>query len=108
VRDKRDDAILAQYRFTRDNLEGINLLARVKTIDPLYVYGASYYNLMERTWVENIYGAEYRAQCWTLGVTLEDRNRSPDGTQKKELKVKVYFNLLGIGSLGHKSIFMRL
>ena len=108
VRDQRDDAIFAQYRFTRDNLEGINLLARIRTIKPLYVYGGSYYNLMEKTYVENIYGAEYRAQCWTLGVIVEDKNRSPDGTQKKELKFQVYFNLLGIGSIGHKSSFMRL
>jgi len=108
VRDQRDDAILAQYRFTKDNLKGINLLARVRTIKSLYVYGASYYNLLEKAWVENIYGAEYRAQCWTLGVTVEDKNRSPDGSQKKELKFQVYFNLLGIGSIGHKSAFINL
>ena len=108
VRDKRDDAISAQYRFTRDNLKGINLLARVRTIKPLYVYGASYYNLLDKMWVENIYGVEYRAQCWTLGVTVEDKNRSPDGSQKKELKFQVYFNLLGIGSIGHKSSFINL
>jgi hypothetical protein len=58
--------------------------------------------------VENIYGAEYQAQCWTLGLTIEDINRSPDGTQKKELKFQVYFNLLGIGSLGQKPYFMTL
>jgi len=108
VRDQRDDAILAQYRFSRDNFKGVNLLARVRTIKPLYVYGASYYNLLEKIRIENIYGAEYRAQCWTLGVALEDKNRSPDGAQKKELKFQVYFNLLGIGSIGHKSSFMRL
>ena len=108
VKDQRNDALQAQYRFTRDNIQQVNLFARLRTIKPLYVYGASYYNLSEKTWVENIYGAEYQAQCWTLGVTVEDKNRSPDGTQKKELKFQVYFNLLGIGSIGHKSGFVNL
>jgi hypothetical protein len=58
--------------------------------------------------VENIYGAEYQAQCWILGLTVEDKNRSPDGTQKKELRFQVYFNLLGVGSVGHKQSFMNL
>ena len=107
VKDQRNDAVLAQYRFTRDNIQEVNLFARVRTIKPLYVYGATYYNLLEKRPVENIFGAEYQAQCWTLGVTVEDINGSLDGTQKKELKFQVYFNLLGIGSVGHKSAFMR-
>jgi hypothetical protein len=56
--------------------------------------------------VENIYGAEYQAQCWTLGLTVEDINGSPDGTQKKEFKFQVYLNLLGVGAVGHKTGLM--
>jgi len=77
-------------------------------IDPLYLYGGMRYNLLDKMKVENIYGAEYQAQCWTLGLSIEDRNRSPDETQRKELKFQVYFNLLGIGSTGHKPYFMTL
>jgi LPS-assembly protein len=106
VRDQRNDALMAQYRFTEKNIQGVNIFARVKTINPLYVYGATYYNLLDKWRVENIYGAEYQAQCWTLGVTVEDINGSPDGTQKKELKFQVYLNLLGVGSVGHKSRLM--
>ncbi|MGD0917177.1 MAG: LPS assembly protein LptD [Thermodesulfobacteriota bacterium] len=106
VRDQRNDAVVAQYRFTRDNIQQVNLLARVRTIQPLYVYGATYYNLLEKRLVENIYGAEYQAQCWTFGVMVDDVNGSLDGTQKRELKFQVYFNLLGIGSVGHKSAYM--
>jgi LPS-assembly protein len=108
VKDQRDDAVLAQYRFTRNNIQEVNFLARVRTIKPLYVYGATYYNLLEKRLVETVYGAEYQAQCWTLGVTVEDINGSPDGTQKKELRFQVYFNLLGIGSVGHKQPYANL
>jgi hypothetical protein len=33
---------------------------------------------------------------------VEDRGRSPDGTQEKELKVQVYLQLLNFGALGSK------
>jgi LPS-assembly protein len=120
VKDRRNDVVQVQYRNTKgnvreinlDNTRGsvreINLDARVKTIAPLYLFGSFRYNLLEGMRVENIFGAEYQAQCWSAGFAFEDRNRSPDGTQKKELKFQVYFNLLNIGSVGHKPYSMRL
>jgi hypothetical protein len=59
------------------------------------------YNLQDKWWVENVYGFEYKAQCWTLGLVVEEKGRSPDGTQAKELTAKVYLQLLNLGSLGH-------
>jgi LPS-assembly protein len=108
LKDRRNDAVQIEYRYTKDNIKEVNLYTRIKTINPLYLYGAIRYNLLEKWRVENIYGAEYQGQCWTLGVAIEDRNRSPDGTQGKETKFQIYFNLLGIGSVGQKSFFMAL
>lgn len=108
LKDKRDDALQVQYRYTQQSIKEINVGARVKPISPLYLYGAVRYNLKDSWRVENIYGAEYQAQCWTLGLTVEDKGRSPDGTQKKELKFQVYLNLLGVGSLGKKPFYMNL
>ncbi len=108
VKDRRNDVVQVQYRNTKGNIKEINFDTRVKTIAPLYLYGGMRYNILEKMRVENIFGAEYQAQCWTLGLTIEDRNRSPDGTQRKELKFQVYFNLMGIGSVGQKPYFMNL
>jgi len=108
MKDKRNDAVQVQYRYTQGNIHQVNLHSRLKTISPLYVYGALYYNVLEKMRVENIYGAEYEAQCWTLGLTVEDKNRSPDGTQRKEVTYRVYFNLLSLGSVGHKPYLMKL
>jgi LPS-assembly protein len=108
ARDRRNDAIQVQYRNTRGSIKEINFDTRVKTIAPLYLYGGMRYNLLDKMKVENIYGAEYQAQCWTLGLSIEDRNRSPDETQRKELKFQVYFILKGMGSVGHKPYFMTL
>ena len=108
LKDRRDDAIMAQYRFTKDNHRQVNLFARLRTIKPLYVFGATYYNLLENRRVQNIYGAEYQAQCWTLGFTVDDINASPDGTQRREFKFQFYLNLMGIGSVGHKQPYANL
>jgi len=107
-KDRRNDAIQVQYRNSRGNIREINLDARVKTIAPLYLFGSFYYNLLEGRRVQSIYGAEYQAQCWSVGFVFEDINSSPDGTQKKEMKFHVYFNLLNLGSYGHKPYFMTL
>jgi len=133
AKDKRDDAFQVQYRHTRGSVQNINLTpeflvidpsnqdsstrssvkainldARVKTIPSLYLYGAFRYNLLEGIRVSGIYGTEYQAQCWSAGFVFEDINRSPDRTQKKERKFHFYFNLLNIGSVGHKPYFMSL
>lgn len=107
-KDKRDDALYVQYRYAQRHIKEFNAGARIKTIPSLYIYGSARYNLKDQWKVENIYGAEYQAQCWTLGLTVEDKGRSPDGTQKKELKFQVYLNLLGLGSLGKKPNIMGL
>ncbi len=102
VQDRRNDTFQVQYRFTRESTNEINLYTRLRTIKPLYVSGSMRYNILEKMRVENIFSAEYQAQCSTLNLTVEDKNRSPDGTLKRELKFQLYFNLLGIGSYGLK------
>ena len=80
----------------------------LKTISPFYVYGGMRYNLKDRTLVERLYGLEYQAQCWTLGVVVEDKGASTTSFNSSELSVQVYFNLLGIGSVGGRPSPMAL
>jgi LPS-assembly protein len=108
VKDRRNDLFQVQYLNTRGSIKEVNFDSRVKMIGPIYLYGGMRYNILDNTKVENIYGAEYQAQCWTVALTLEDINRSPDGTQRKELKYQLFFTLKGIGSVGHRSPFMIL
>ncbi len=107
AKDRRNDAVHVQYRDTRGTDREINLDARVKTIAPLYFFGSFYYNLLAGTWVQAIFGAEYQAQCWSAGFFVEGINRSPDGTQKKQLKYHFYVNLLNIGSSGREPSYMK-
>ena len=94
IKDRRNDAVQVAISVHPRTISEVNLHSRLKTIIP-FTFMARFVITYWRRWrVESIYGAEYQAQCWTLGLTVEDKNRSPDGTQKKELKFQVYFNLL--------------
>jgi lipopolysaccharide assembly outer membrane protein LptD (OstA) len=101
--------VLIQFRDTRGSIKQLNLDARVKTIDPLYLFGAFYYNLLEGTWVQILFGAEYQAQCWSAGFAFTSKNESPNGLQKKEVKFQFYVNLLSLGPVGgSKPYLMKL
>ena len=108
IKDVRDDTLQVEYRFTKDKIRELNLYTKVKTLDPIYLYGSIWYNLLEKWRVESDYGAVFQTQCWGLGILVQDINRSPDGLQKKELKVQAYVTLLGVGSLGRRPRIMDL
>ena len=107
AKDRRNDAVMVQYRDTRGTIREINVDARVKTIPPLYVFGSFYYNLLAGTWVQAVFGAEYQAQCWSAGFFVEGINQSPDGTGKKQVKYHFYVNLLNIGSTARAPSYMK-
>ncbi len=108
IKDRRDDVVFVQYRYGRKDLEEFHGGGRVKVLPSLFLYGSTRYNLKDRWKVENLYGAEYQAQCWMLGLMVEDKGKSPDGKQRKEIKVQAYLNLLGLGSLGKRPSLMAL
>jgi lipopolysaccharide assembly outer membrane protein LptD (OstA) len=101
VKDLRDDTIQAEYRFTKDNIKELNVFTKFRTIDSLFMYWGIRYNLQDKFWVETDYGAVYQSQCFSLGLLFENINKTPTGTQQRELKVELFLTLLGIGSLGH-------
>jgi len=108
VTDLRNDVLQVEYRYTRDKIRQFNLYAKIRTLNSLYLYGSYRYNLLDKWRVDSAYGAVYQAQCWTVGLLVEDINQSPSGTQKKELKVQAYVTFLGMGSLGRPPRLMSL
>jgi lipopolysaccharide assembly outer membrane protein LptD (OstA) len=108
VKDLRDDTLQVEYRFTKDNIQELNVFTKFRTIDSLFLYWGIRYNLLDKFWVETDYGAVYQSQCWSLGLLFENINKTPTGTQQRELKVELYLTLLGIGSLGHMPYLLGL
>ncbi len=108
AKDRRSDAVTVGYAGQRSTFKEMNFSAKVKTISPLYLFGSYYYDLFQGRWVFWMFGAEYQSQCWSAGFVLEDINQSVDRSQKQELKVNFYFNILNIGSFGKRPYFMSL
>jgi LPS-assembly protein len=108
VKDRRNDAVQIQYRYTKDEVSQINLSTRVKTIDPVYIYWGASYDLLNQYMVATIVGAEYQAQCWSLGFATEYLGQPPAGNRQGDWKFKVYFTLLNLGTAGSRPYFMTL
>jgi LPS-assembly protein len=108
LRDRRNDALQVEYHRTKNKLnpqndiEAINLTGRFKTINPLYLHGSMRYNLQDSTWVEKILGLEYQAQCWVLGVVVEEKGSTTTSTKSTERTANLYLTLRGIGSAGNR------
>jgi len=108
AKDLRSDTVTVGYAGQRSTFREINFNARVKTISPIYLFGAYYYDLFNAIWVYWMFGAEYQTQCWSAGFLLEGLNRSLAGNRKSDLKYTFYFNLLNIGSFGKRPYFMKM
>jgi LPS-assembly protein len=108
LRDRRNDALQLEYHRTKNRLnsendiEAINLIGRIKTINPLYLHGSIRYNLKDNDWVEKLLGLEYQAQCWVLGLVVEEKGSTTTSFNSSERTAKVYLTLLGIGSAGNR------
>jgi LPS-assembly protein len=117
AKDQRNDVVRFQYRYTKGEVNTINvdtgvnqinLDARVKTIEPLYIFLGTRYDLLNHYMVATVGGAEYQAQCWSLGFSAEYWGQPPAGTRQSEFKFKVYFTLLNLGTAGSRPYFMNL
>jgi lipopolysaccharide assembly outer membrane protein LptD (OstA) len=120
LRDGRNDALQIEYLKTKNvtievfdlntqsilavppagSIETLNFIARLRTIGSFYFFGGMRYDLQANQWTEKIYGSEYQAQCWTLGVAVEDKAASTTSFNQSELTLQVYLNLLGLGATG--------
>ncbi len=100
ISDARGDSLSAEYRFSRDELEEINLYSRIRLGQWAELFGSYRYDLFNDIRVETEAGLTYWSKCWNVTFSVEDRNRSFDRTRDDELKFKFKISLLGLGSVG--------
>lgn len=87
--DRRGDSASAQYRYTRDTLEEINVYLKAALTSSL---GATYVlkqNQFDRKTVESVFGLQYRKQCWNVEFNISDR--------EDDRTVMVVWSLYGMG-----------
>jgi LPS-assembly protein len=95
--DTRGDHLAIQYRHTQDVVGEIDGELAIRIIEPLDLYFAYRYNLLDRVRIETVYGLDYRHQCWEVSLRVHDINRQPDLSQRSEVAVMVYLTLTGLG-----------
>lgn len=92
VSDWRGDSVNAQYRYTQDTLEEINLSVQAvvsKSLDLTYVLRR---NELDRKNLESTYGLNYHRQCWDIALLYSDTS--------DDRKYMVIVSLYGIGQVG--------
>jgi hypothetical protein len=109
--DKRGDTFGLEYRFSRDEVQNINVNLKVRLQEWLDLFYLNSYNIFEKRRFASVYGLEFRAKCWGIQLAVEDKKRTPltvtdDGEltrlQEDEIEFMIQVTLTGIGAVGSK------
>jgi LPS-assembly protein len=72
-RDGAGNAVALDYRFRRDEVEYVAGSLDLAWFKPVYLNYRHRYDLADRRDLEKVLNLEYRAQCWSVFLTLRDR-----------------------------------
>jgi len=90
--DARGNAVDFGYRYSQESLEYLSGHLQLALLKPVYLDYLNRYDLRENTQLEQVIGAEYRSQCWSLFLTYRDR--------LEDREIMVSFALSGLGRVG--------
>ncbi len=92
VQDGAGNAFSLEYRYSREILEYASASVDLAWLKPFYVNYQHRYDFTARKNLEKILNLEYRAQCWSVYLTVRDR------LEDKEYLLT--FALTGLGKVG--------
>lgn len=88
--DQRGNSIGAGYQMARNEVEYLEGRLSTKLFKPLNLSYTARYSFDRGNFLESVYSAEYRHQCWSVSLAVHQR---PDNQS-----YTVNFNLAGLGS----------
>jgi LPS-assembly protein len=88
--DKRGTTAGVSYRNAHNEVEYLEGRLSTKLFKPWTFSYVTRYSFDLRNFIESVYSAEYRHQCWSIGVSVRDRHVTNPGTS-----VSFSFNLMG-------------
>ncbi|TYO95690.1 LPS-assembly protein [Geothermobacter ehrlichii] len=91
-RDGRGNGIKAEYRYARNQVEYVDATLEFDLFRPVYLDYRHRYDLRDDEELEKALDLEYRSQCWSLFLTLRDR--------EGDRSFMVTFELAGLGRVG--------
>jgi len=92
VRDGGGNALSLDYRYHKEDLEYLSAGLDLAWFKPVYVNYRHRYDFEDRKDLEKVLNLEYRAQCWSLYLTVRDR--------LDDTEYMLSFALTGIGRVG--------
>jgi len=93
--DKRGTTAGISYRMAHSEVEYLEGRLTTRLLKPWFFSYATRYSFDSHNFLESVYSAEYRHQCWSILVSYLDRRvTSPSQT------VMVSFNLMGAFGFG--------
>jgi LPS-assembly protein len=106
--DRRGDSLGLEYRYSRDEVENINVNLSVRVRDWLDLFTTYSYNIFENRRFSSTYGLNFRAKCWEVQMSVEDKKRTPltvrddeiTRVQDDEINFRIQVTLTGLGSVG--------
>jgi len=106
--DMRGDSLGLEYRYSRGEVENVNVNLSVRIRDWLDLFTTYSYNIFENRRFSSTYGLNFRSKCWGVQISVEDKKRTPltvrDGeitrVQDDEIKFRIQVTLTGLGSVG--------
>ncbi|UCD70777.1 MAG: LPS-assembly protein LptD [Syntrophobacterales bacterium] len=98
--DRRGDALNLEYRYSRNEVDNIDVNFNVKILDSMDLFYNWNYNILENRRIFSIYGLDFRAQCWEIRFSVEDKKG--DARVEDEIDFKILVTLTGVGSVDWK------
>ena len=93
--DKRGTTVGINYRMAHNEIDYLEGRLATRNFKPWVFSYATRYSLDRQNFLESIYSAEYRHQCWSILVSYLDRRVTNPGQS-----VTVSFNLMGAFGFG--------
>ncbi|MDO9516135.1 MAG: LPS assembly protein LptD, partial [Syntrophales bacterium] len=92
INDARGDSLTAEYRYTQNSVEEINLSFKGKATEALDLMYILRKDKLGNKTLETTYALDYHKQCWSVEFSYTD---SPD-----DRSFMVVFSLYGLGKVG--------
>ncbi|PLX83605.1 MAG: hypothetical protein C0617_10725 [Desulfuromonas sp.] len=91
LQDGAGNALSLEYRYREKDLEYLGGKLELTWLQPLYLGLRHRFNLEERRRLENVVDLEFRAQCWSVRLSIRDR--------LEDREYLVSFALAGLGKV---------
>ena len=99
IHDQQGNSLSTEYRYNpEDDVDYGSLNLSVAFLKPIYLNYQQRYEFSTNEQMEQVFGVEYRQQCWSVYVSYREHRDVDD--DEVERSIMLTFTMRGIGSVG--------